>query len=117
VKTTALDYDALAAEYARHRQVHPGVLQALHQAAQGLRHTTQGLQHTMQGNTRVLEVGCGTGNYLLALAASTGCAGWGIDPSEGMLAQARVRGGGGGPPPAPIPARQRRAARFPGCFL
>ena len=84
MKTTALDYDRLAAEYARHRQVHPGVLQALHQAVQGL-------QRTAPGRPRVLEVGCGTGNYLLALAASTGCEGWGIDPSEGMLAQAHAR--------------------------
>jgi ubiquinone/menaquinone biosynthesis C-methylase UbiE len=80
----ALDYNQLAAEYARHRQVHPGVLQALHQAIQRLPHTALGLP-------RVLEVGCGTGNYLLALAASTGCEGWGTDPSEGMLAQARAR--------------------------
>jgi ubiquinone/menaquinone biosynthesis C-methylase UbiE len=82
-QTTPLDYDQLAAEYARHRQVHPGVLRALHQAVQG--------RHTTQRGTRVLEVGCGTGNYLLALVASTGCEGWGIDPSERMLAQARTR--------------------------
>jgi ubiquinone/menaquinone biosynthesis C-methylase UbiE len=82
VNPTPLDYDQLAADYARHRQVHPGVLQALHQAA-----------HSLRGRRppRVLEAGCGTGNYLLALAASTGCRGWGIDPSEGMLAQARAR--------------------------
>ena len=79
-----IDYDQIAAEYARHRQVHPGMLQALHQAAQGL-------WRTSQRGSRVLEVGCGTGNYLLALLASTGCEGWGIDPSEGMLAQARAR--------------------------
>jgi len=97
-QTKALDYDQLAAEYARHRQVHPGVLQALHQAVQGLQHprhglpyTRQSLPHPRQGGKRVLEVGCGTGNYILALAAATGCEGWGIDPSEGMLAQARAR--------------------------
>jgi ubiquinone/menaquinone biosynthesis C-methylase UbiE len=84
VKATALDYDQLAAEYARHRQVHPGVLQALYQAIQGL-------QQAAQSRPRVLEVGCGTGNYILALVASTGCEGWGVDPSEGMLAQARAR--------------------------
>jgi ubiquinone/menaquinone biosynthesis C-methylase UbiE len=82
--TTSLDYDQLAAEYARHRQIHPGVLQALYGAVQSL-------QHAGMDKPRVLEVGCGTGNYLLALATSTGCAGWGIDPSEGMLAQAQAR--------------------------
>ena len=95
-ETTSLDYDHLAAEYACHRQVHPGVLQSLHQAIHGL-------EQTAQGQPCVLEVGCGTGNYLLALAASTGCEGWGIDPSEGMLAQARARWahGAGGSPPLP----------------
>jgi ubiquinone/menaquinone biosynthesis C-methylase UbiE len=77
-----LDYDQLAAEYARHRQVHPGVLQALHQAVRGL---------DVHRRPRVLEIGCGTGNYILALTASTGCEGWGIDPSEGMLATAQAR--------------------------
>jgi SAM-dependent methyltransferase len=36
-----------------------------------------------------LEVGCGTGNYVAALVALTRCAGWGLDPSAGMLAHAR----------------------------
>jgi ubiquinone/menaquinone biosynthesis C-methylase UbiE len=72
-----LDYDRIAAEYARHRQVHPGVLRVLHIVA--------------SGGKRVLEVGCGTGNYIHALTESSGCEGWGIDPSEGMLAQARTR--------------------------
>jgi ubiquinone/menaquinone biosynthesis C-methylase UbiE len=39
----------------------------------------------------VLEVGCGTGNYIAALALITGCQGWGIDPSSEMLARARHR--------------------------
>jgi ubiquinone/menaquinone biosynthesis C-methylase UbiE len=72
-----LDYDRLAAGYARHRQVHPGVLQALCQAAH-------------KGHN-VLEVGCGTGNYILALHAQVGCTCWGIDPSAEMLARARER--------------------------
>ena len=71
------DYDQLAAEYARHRQVHPGVLQNLCGAA--------------HKSHNVLEVGCGTGNYIAALHAQVGCACWGIDPSDEMLAQARAR--------------------------
>jgi cyclopropane fatty-acyl-phospholipid synthase-like methyltransferase len=43
--------------------------------------------------SRVLEVGCGSGNYLRALAATTTCAGAGIDPSADMLAEARRLGG------------------------
>lgn len=73
----ALDYDALATGYARHRRVHPGVLNELCRAV------TQ--------TSQVLEVGCGTGNYILALQSLAGCACWGIDPSEEMLAQAKAR--------------------------
>lgn len=72
----AFDYDAVAASYARHRQVHPGVLDELRQA--------------MTQESQVLEVGCGTGNYILALQSLVGCACWGIDPSEKMLAHARA---------------------------
>ena len=70
-------YDALAAGYARHRQVHPKVLGEICQA--------------VTPKSQVLEVGCGTGNYVLALQSLVGCAYWGIDASEEMLAQARVR--------------------------
>jgi SAM-dependent methyltransferase len=73
----AVDYDALAASYARYRQVHPGVLQELCRA----------VTHESQ----VLEVGCGTGNYILALQSLADCACWGIDASEEMLVQARAR--------------------------
>jgi ubiquinone/menaquinone biosynthesis C-methylase UbiE len=78
---TKIDYDLIAAEYARHRQVHPGVLRAL--LAGG----------DFQPASRVLEIGCGTGNYILALQSATGCAGWGIDPSAQMLAHASQRPG------------------------
>ena len=73
----AIDYDQIAAEYARHRQIHPGVFQALAEAA--------------QPTSRVLEVGCGTGNYIIALHTQTGCPCAGIDPSPEMLTQARTR--------------------------
>ena len=41
--------------------------------------------------SRVLEIGCGTGNYICALRESVDCQCWGIDPSEAMLAQAQHR--------------------------
>jgi SAM-dependent methyltransferase len=41
--------------------------------------------------SRVLEVGCGTGNYIAALKSLIGPACWGLDPSEGMLSRARAR--------------------------
>ena len=39
----------------------------------------------------VLDVGCGTGNYLLALSEIVRCDCWGIDPSDAMLAEAQSR--------------------------
>jgi SAM-dependent methyltransferase len=41
--------------------------------------------------TRVVEVGCGTGNYLTAIQAATGWVATGIVPAEAMLDQARAR--------------------------
>jgi SAM-dependent methyltransferase len=77
-----IDYERIAAEYAQHRQVHPKVLENLISSG--------GVSQA----SRVLDVGCGTGNYIRALHALTGCAGWGVDPSPAMLAQARQRAGG-----------------------
>lgn len=72
-------YQAIAPDYARHRRIHPGVLRALI--------STGGLSPA----SSVLEVGCGTGNYLAALGELIGCRSCGIDPSEAMLAEARKR--------------------------
>jgi SAM-dependent methyltransferase len=72
-----VDYDTLAAEYSQHRKVHPEVLRDLLWES--------GIDH----GSRVLEVGCGTGNYVRALESATRCSCWGIDPSSEMLAAAR----------------------------
>ena len=74
-----LDYDQIASQYARHRRVHPEVLRSLLEVS------------GISSASRVLEVGCGTGNYVLALASLVGCNCWGIDPSEQMLTRARER--------------------------
>jgi ubiquinone/menaquinone biosynthesis C-methylase UbiE len=73
-------YKQVALDYARHRRVHPEVLRQLIAVA------------PIKSDARVLEVGCGTGNYIRALRESVGCACWGVDPSESMLAQAKSRG-------------------------
>ncbi len=75
-----IDYDQIAAEYARHRRVHPKVLKDLISTGR------------VGQASQVLEVGCGTGNYVRTLERLTGCAGWGVDPSAEMLAQARQLG-------------------------
>src|SRR5688572_13398682 len=76
-KEHRLDYDRRAAEFARHRKIHPEVLRQL--LAGGI----------CSPETRVLDVGCGTGNYAAALTAATNCRISGVDPSKGMLALAR----------------------------
>ena len=39
----------------------------------------------------MLEVGCGTGNYIGALSDFTGCKAFGVDPTEAMLDIAKKR--------------------------
>lgn len=93
-------YQEIAPDYARHRRVHPEVLRSL---------TTTGPVH---GDSRVLEVGCGTGNYICALRESAGCRCWGIDPSEQMLAQAAGRS-----PSVQITRGRAEDLAFPGEFF
>ena len=42
--------------------------------------------------SRVLEVGCGTGNYSAAITSITNCRAWGFDPAAAMAAKARAAG-------------------------
>jgi ubiquinone/menaquinone biosynthesis C-methylase UbiE len=73
-----LDFDPRAADYARHRKVHPGVVAEL--VGSGL----------FTPEARILDVGCGTGNYAAALTAATSCRVSGVDPSQRMLDRARA---------------------------
>lgn len=76
MEARALNYDQAADEYATHRQVHGGVFRDLCERGR------------LRLDSSVLEVGCGTGNYVRALAERFGCAAYGLDPSVGMLAHA-----------------------------
>ena len=76
-----MDLDLIASEYARHRKIMLPVLD-------GLRDFVAAIGH----KAAVVELGSGTGNYIIALAESTGCTAWGIDCAKGMLAQAVSRG-------------------------
>ena len=73
----SIDFNSYADAYQRNRSVQPKVLEALI-AGSGL-----------ASNDSVLEVGCGTANYLAATVSETGAAGHGVDPAARMLAQAR----------------------------
>jgi ubiquinone/menaquinone biosynthesis C-methylase UbiE len=72
-----VNYDELAHEYQQHRQVHSEVLKQLINISEVRRDST------------ILEVGCGTGNYINAFHSATGAQSWGIDPSEQMLDHAK----------------------------
>ena len=74
-----MNYDNLAREYAEHRHVHPEVLKGLLKNSR------------LYADSSVLEVGCGTGNYISAIQGATGCTCRGIDPSAQMLAKANER--------------------------
>jgi ubiquinone/menaquinone biosynthesis C-methylase UbiE len=76
---TIVDYDFVAREYGQHRRVHPEVLRRLL------------LDGGLTRDSRVLELGCGTGNYTAAIHETIGCACWGIDPSGAMLREATAR--------------------------
>jgi len=76
-----MNYDEMAEAYSQNRKIHPGVLQNLLETA------------GLSADQRVLEVGCGTGNYILAVQAAADCACEGIDPSAKMLENALSRGG------------------------
>lgn len=78
VTSLRTDYEAAAAAYARNRAVHPGVVADLIREA------------GLHGGSRILDVGCGTGNYARALQEATSCAVSGVEPSDQM----RQRAGG-----------------------
>jgi ubiquinone/menaquinone biosynthesis C-methylase UbiE len=74
-----IEYGSLASVYALTRKACPPVLDRLLLVS-----------GTVAGS-RVLEVGCGTGNYISTIQARTGCKAWGVDPSQEMLFEARSR--------------------------
>jgi ubiquinone/menaquinone biosynthesis C-methylase UbiE len=93
-----IDYDRIALEYSSHRRVHPEVFRHLLDESE------------ISSRSRVLEVGCGTGNYILAIESALGCSCWGTDPSAEMLAKAR---------PGKVCFQMSRAERLPflpACF-
>lgn len=90
----AIAYDNIAADYATHRTLHPVLLRRL-------------IELCATSFTRsVLEVGCGTGNYIAALAASCSARCFGLDPSPKMLDLARQKA-------SPVSWIQGRAESLP----
>ncbi len=73
-----VNYDGLARDYAQHRRAVPSFTEALLQGG------------SLTRGSRVLELGCGTGNYVRALEDAVGCGCWGIDRSGEMLVRAQA---------------------------
>lgn len=74
-----MNYNSLAQIYAQNRQIHPEAFKNL--LADG----------AVKADSHVLEIGCGTGNYINAMYTAAGCSCWGSDPSPGMLARAKAQ--------------------------
>ena len=74
-----MDYDTLASAYQRNRTASSAVVAELRATA------------GIAPDSDVLEVGCGTGNHLIALQRETGCRAQGLDRSTAMLDHARAR--------------------------
>jgi len=72
------DYNTMADVYARSRRVSEQVIAELQSFS------------LINAASKVLEVGCGTANHIHTLIDSVGCAGWGVEPSEGMRRHAPV---------------------------
>jgi ubiquinone/menaquinone biosynthesis C-methylase UbiE len=70
-----VDYDKVARLYARFRRVHPVVLEHL--------------PTDLNASSRVLEVGCGSGNYISTISKMIDRECHGIEPSEAMLSEAQ----------------------------
>lgn len=73
-----INYNSLARDYAQHRKPDEAAIQALIRIG--------GISTV----SRILEIGCGTGNYIRALQHRVGCACFGIDPSPQMIKHAKA---------------------------
>jgi SAM-dependent methyltransferase len=74
-----IDYNAISRVYDQVRQADVELIQRLLQEIDGL------------ASAQVLDIGCGTGNYAYALQQLSHAQVVGVDPSPGMLAQARQK--------------------------
>ncbi len=86
------DYNELADAYGRNRKLHPLVLERLIEFG------------TLTAGSSVLEIGCGTGNYIRAIAVEMGAMCTGVDPSREML---RIAQGN-----SPTSEQSREGVRF-----
>jgi ubiquinone/menaquinone biosynthesis C-methylase UbiE len=74
-----IEYNEIAEEYARYRSSDAGAVERLIAGS------------AISKTSRVLEIGCGTGNYINEIQKRIGCQCTGIDSSLEMIAQASQR--------------------------
>jgi SAM-dependent methyltransferase len=89
-----IDYNAVAEQYAEHRRIHPDVLTQLVAALR------------RYDDAAVLEVGCGTGNYIISIRDAVGCRCTALEPSKAMAAAFLARNSG-------VPLLEGRAEDLP----
>ena len=77
-----IQYDNIAENYARFRESDSDAVEKLI------------LGSGISSTSKTLDIGCGTGNYIVALQRHVGCPCWGVDPSPEMIRRARTQNGG-----------------------
>jgi ubiquinone/menaquinone biosynthesis C-methylase UbiE len=76
-----IQYDNIAENYARLRESDSEVVEKLI------------LKSGISSTSRILDIGCGTGNYVAELQKRVGCLCWGVDPSPEMISRAKTQNG------------------------
>ena len=76
-----IKYDAIAEDYARYRVSDSDVVEKLV------------LKSGISSSSKILEIGCGTGNYVAELQKRLGCLCWAVDPSPEMIRRAKAHNG------------------------
>ena len=51
------------------------------------------LKSGISSTSKILDIGCGTGNYVAELQRRVGCPCWGVDPSPEMIRRAKTQNG------------------------
>ena len=76
-----IQYDDIAKNYDRYRESDSDVVEKLI------------LKSDISSTSKILEIGCGTGNYVAELQRRVGCSCWGVDPSPEMICRAKAHNG------------------------
>jgi len=76
-----IQYDNIANNYARLRERDSEVVEKLI------------LKSCISSTSKILDIGCGTGNYVSELQRRVGCLCWGVDPASEMICRAKTHDG------------------------